>query len=166
MISQTLRVAIVAAVIAIATPVVAQDCGCGVSNQYQYGGYGSAGNNCGREITQQQALGLWDNYCSESCGYDGGSSCGHVPASWVDAVAVVASIADSTTPSTWAAWATVEPTRTSAVDVVAEPAESFADFLPTNLAAANAATQAAVCFAANVVAAENATPAVAAVVAN
>jgi hypothetical protein len=76
MISQTLRVAIVAAVIAIATPVVAQDCGCGVSSQYQYGGYGSAGNNCGREITQQQALGLWDNYCSESCGYDGGSSCG------------------------------------------------------------------------------------------
>lgn len=74
MISQTLRVAIIAAVIAIATPVVAQDCGCGVSSPYV--GNGLAGNNCGRDITQQQALGLWAGYCSESCGYGGGSSCG------------------------------------------------------------------------------------------
>lgn len=76
MISQTLKVAIVAAVIAIATPAAAQDCGCGVSSQHQYGGYGLSGDNCGREITQQQALGLWDGYCSENCGYNGGSNCG------------------------------------------------------------------------------------------
>lgn len=80
---QTLKVAIIVAIAAIATPAFAQF-GHGGYVEHVYGNQ----DNCGRGITQQQAEGLWAGYCNESCGYQGasrgcgscltGSSCGGV----------------------------------------------------------------------------------------
>ncbi len=80
MMFQTLKVAIVAAALAVCGTSIAQDCGsCG--GAVSYGGsasYGTdnGGANCGRGITQGQAAALWAGYCTENCGYTGGNDCG------------------------------------------------------------------------------------------
>ena len=70
---QILRLAIVAAAFTFAAPVLGQG---GFINS----GYGISGaENCGRNITQQQAEGLWGDYCHENCAYtssgSGGGGC-------------------------------------------------------------------------------------------
>lgn len=70
---QILRLAIVAAAFTFAAPVLGQG---GLINS----GYGISGaENCGRNITQQQAEGLWGDYCHENCAYtssgSGGGGC-------------------------------------------------------------------------------------------
>ena len=71
---QILRLAIVAAACSFAVPVMGQH--TGLINS----GYGISGaENCGRNITQQQAEGLWGDYCHENCAYtssgSGGGGC-------------------------------------------------------------------------------------------
>ena len=48
----------------------------GYSNYGALGGAGVVGDNCGREISYSQAASLWAGYCTESCGYYGGSAGG------------------------------------------------------------------------------------------
>lgn len=68
---QILRLAIVATVFIFVTPALGQ--GSGFINS----GYGLSGSqNCGRAITQQQAEGLWADYCTEGCTYQGGGGGG------------------------------------------------------------------------------------------
>ena len=67
---QILRLAIVAAAFTFAAPVLGQG---GLINS----GYGISGaENCGRNITQQQAEGLWGDYCHENCAYTSSGSGG------------------------------------------------------------------------------------------
>lgn len=75
MIFQTLKVAIIAAALSCCSTVMAQDCGCGNTGYIQAGNSNATQNNCGREISQRDAEGLWSNYCTENCGFDGGG-CG------------------------------------------------------------------------------------------
>lgn len=52
---------------------------CGQASAQYYGalgGAGVAGDNCGRGITDSQAASLWAGYCTETCGYYGGSAGG------------------------------------------------------------------------------------------
>ena len=73
MIYQTLKVAIVVAVLAVCGSVSAQPSGgCGAPSEAQP--YGFAGRSCGRSITQQYAASLWAGYCNENCEYRGGES--------------------------------------------------------------------------------------------
>lgn len=47
-------------------------CGCsggGIVSGGSYGGGCGGGTNCGRDISQSEAMGLWSGYCNESC-YD------------------------------------------------------------------------------------------------
>lgn len=76
MLIRTIKLAVAVAVMSCGM-VTAQDCGCGQSQMIYAGGYHGQ-DNCGRAITQQEAEGLWSNYCHESCGFDGGcdSGCG------------------------------------------------------------------------------------------
>ena len=89
MFTQTLRLAILLAAIAIATPASAQH--GSYFGQYNIAGIERGGliippANCGRGITQHQAESLWGGYCTESClfqnngsqagGGFGGGSCG------------------------------------------------------------------------------------------
>ena len=77
---QFLRVAIVLTAFVFVAPASAQTnyLGQHTSNGIQRGGLILPPANCGRNITQQQAEGLWGNYCNESCVYQfsGANSCG------------------------------------------------------------------------------------------
>lgn len=52
------QVCVVAAMLIVSSQANAQSCGCSAAGEV---------NNCGKEITQVEAAGLWADYCTESC---------------------------------------------------------------------------------------------------
>ncbi len=70
---KTLTLVCAAIALTFAGNANAQDCGCGTS----YGNFATVGsNNCGREISTNDAAALWSGYCTEDCTIHKSSGCG------------------------------------------------------------------------------------------